>query len=72
MTQNEQVLKHLKRHKSITTLQAFKDYGITRLASRIYDLREDGHDFTTDNIRVKTRYGHTNVTRYKLKGKNNG
>tara|TARA_R110002051_G_scaffold149794_1_gene222360 strand:+ start:32 stop:325 length:294 start_codon:yes stop_codon:yes gene_type:complete len=41
MTQNDVVLKHLKK-QSITSYDAFLSYGITRLAARIYEIRMAG------------------------------
>lgn len=42
-TQKEQVLRHLQECGSITTLQAFKRYHITRLSEYIRELRADGY-----------------------------
>lgn len=39
MTQTERIIKRLKEHGSITPLEAIKEYGITRLGARIWDLR---------------------------------
>ena len=47
MTQKETILRHLKRKKSISSFEALLVYGITRLASRIDELRQDGHDIET-------------------------
>lgn len=38
MTQTERVIKHLKEHGSITPLEAIREYGITRLGARIWDM----------------------------------
>lgn len=38
MTQTERVIKHLKEYGSITPLEAIKEYGITRLGARIWDM----------------------------------
>lgn len=50
MTTEEQcfrVLTHLRKHKrGLTSFDAFH-MGITRLAARIYDLKEMGHDINT-------------------------
>jgi len=40
MTQNQQILSHLKPGKDITPLQALGLYGVYRLAARINDLRK--------------------------------
>lgn len=39
LSQNEVVLRHLKKHGSITTWVAIHKYGITRLSGVIYILR---------------------------------
>lgn len=38
MTQNEQVLDYIRKHGSITALEAMRELGIMRLASRINEL----------------------------------
>ena len=50
MNQNQKILKHLKEHKKITSYEAFEKYRITRLSARIHDLREQGHNITSDMI----------------------
>ena len=47
MSQNQQVLKHLKKHGKISSMTAFTKYGITRLASRVFDLKTQGHKINT-------------------------
>lgn len=42
-TQCQIILKHLEKKKTITTMQAFELYKITRLSGRIYDLRARGY-----------------------------
>lgn len=44
MTQNQQILAHLKEYGSITPLQALNEYGCMRLGARIYDLKASRHD----------------------------
>lgn len=53
-TQNYQVLEHLKTHGSITSWQAFEEYGITRIGARIHELREMGFKIRTDMMGSKT------------------
>ena len=62
-SQNKQILAHLKRGTSITPMGALRLYGCFRLASRIHDLRSDGHDIVT--INEPTEDGKY-VARYKL------
>jgi hypothetical protein len=47
MSQLKTIKKHLLQKGSITSLEAFRRYKITRLSARIYDLREQG-------MRIKT------------------
>ena len=42
-TQCEKILAHMEKHDGITSMEAIDLYGITRLASRICDLRKSGH-----------------------------
>lgn len=57
LTQNEMIIKYIKEHGSITTLQAFRDIGCTRLASRINDLKNEGYRFRDEFVTRKNRYG---------------
>ena len=43
MTQCDRIIRHLNDYGSITSLEAMKEYGIMRLASRISDLRRRGY-----------------------------
>jgi len=56
MTQEERILDYLQCGNTITTLNAFNELGITRLASRIYDLKEKGHSINKRMITVKNRF----------------
>jgi len=66
LSQKEQVLWHLRNAGTITQHRALTDYGIQRLAARIYDLREEGHDITKEMVAVPTRAGNTDVACYRL------
>lgn len=50
--QNRMIIGHLRRHGSITALQALQNYGCMRLASRIYDLKQEGHTINKQMIEV--------------------
>lgn len=50
MSQEVQIFNHLKRHGSITPLQALNEYGCMRLAARVCDLRGQGHHIETNMI----------------------
>lgn len=45
--QNKLILLHLKHKGSITALDALGKFQCFRLASRIFDLRQDGHEIHT-------------------------
>lgn len=55
--QRSLVRKHLNKHGSITSWEAIKLYGCTRLSSVIYDLRQEGMMIKTDHVTKKNRYG---------------
>ena len=57
LTQNEMIIKYIREFGSITTLQAFKDLGCTRLASRINDLKRQGYSFKDEFVTSKNRCG---------------
>jgi hypothetical protein len=59
VTQCDKVLRHLKDHGSITSFEAFNEYGILRLASRINDLRAQGIAIVSETASGKNRYGET-------------
>lgn len=68
MTQNDRVYEYLSEHGTITSLEAITELGVTRLASRINDLKRMGHDITGQMITVKNRFGESvRVKEYKLK-----
>jgi hypothetical protein len=48
-TQNATILRHIKR-RPITAMDAWNLYGCTRLAARIFDLREEGHPITSERV----------------------
>lgn len=56
-TQCERILKYIRDFGSISTWQAMMDLGVARLASRIFDLKEQGYVFTKKRVTTKNRYG---------------
>ena len=56
-SQNDLVIDYIREYGSITTLEAFRDLGITRLASRIHDLKKAGHEFERETISGRNRFG---------------
>ena len=57
MTQREQIIEYITEFGSITPMQAFADLGITKLATRISEMRKDGMDFKIEMVSTKNRYG---------------
>ena len=51
------ILNHLKKYGSITSIEAFKYYSITRLSARIKELRDKGYDIVTMMIEGENKYG---------------
>ena len=58
-TQYEQIYFYIKAHGSITPIKAFRDLGITKLATRISEMTRSGKYSV-----VKTPVIATNGTRY--------
>ncbi|MBO6093411.1 MAG: hypothetical protein J6P40_07305 [Oscillospiraceae bacterium] len=66
MTQKQRILKYLEDHGSITTLEAFRYLGITKLSNRISELIRDGEKIEKDTESCRNRYGETTYyTRYR-------
>lgn len=55
-TQAQRVLDYMDTFGSITQLEALKDLGVMRLASRISDLKKQGYPITSDVVAVKNRF----------------
>ncbi len=56
MTQEKIILKHLQDYGTITTWEAFTDYGITRLSDKIFTLRKKGYEIDTETLSKLNRY----------------
>ena len=52
-SQTKQLLQHLRDHKCIQPMTALRQLGIYRLAARIKDLRDEGHEIITDRVGQK-------------------
>ena len=57
--QKKILLDYLQTNGTITAYQAMTDLGIGRLASRIYELRSEGHNITMEIRSARNRYGKT-------------
>lgn len=56
-TQSEMILAHLKRGKKLTALGAIDQFGVTKLATRISELIDQGYAINKRWIEVKDRFG---------------
>lgn len=71
LNQCEMIINYIKEFGSITTLQAFRDIGCTRLASRINDLKNQGYRFRDEFVTSKNRRGvKVSYKKYYLEGDN--
>ena len=66
-TQAQRVLDYMERFGSITQFEALRDLGVMRLASRISELRKNGHEITGEMVNVENRFGEfCQVKRYSI------
>ncbi len=66
-TQCERLLEHLKLGLPLTAHKALYGYSCLRLAARMWDLRQLGHQIEKTMIQVPTRDGGTaRVAEYRL------
>lgn len=73
VTQSQRVLDYIEEFGSITQLEALRDLGVMRLASRISDLRRQGVPIESTVETVKNRFEEkTYIKRYRLGGEKNG
>lgn len=69
MNQKEMVIKYINDFGCITSYEAYVDLGITQLATRIKELKEQGYVFSYEWIVKKNRYNKTvRYKKYKLGG----
>lgn len=57
MTQTERILRHLQDGGSLTQAEAFGEYCVGRLSSRICELRRAGYPIKGEFVTQKNRYG---------------
>ena len=69
-SQKTMILNHMK-FEPITALDALREYGCFRLASRITDLKDQGYLIASKRVRIKTRKGgFTSIAQYSMGDKN--
>lgn len=55
--QQTQVMNYILEYGSITPMEAFYDLGITKLATRVSELKRFGYKFDQEMIANKNRFG---------------
>ena len=58
-SQAQRVLDYIREFGSINQLEALRDLGVMRLASRVSDLRKQGYDIVGKREAVVNRYEET-------------
>lgn len=67
ITQRDRVINYIREFGSISSWEAYKDLGITQLATRIKELKEQGYKFKTEWESSTNRFGEkTDYKRYYL------
>lgn len=59
MNQKEQICDYIERFGSITPMEAFADLGITKLATRVSEMRAAGYFIDGEYETAKNRFGKT-------------
>ena len=57
MTQGQRILEYIDTHGSITPMEAYEELGITKLATRISELRRDGEQIQKRYVSGTNRFG---------------
>ena len=66
-TQCDRILEYMEEFGSISTIEAFNDLGVARLASRIHDLKGMGYNIISNTKTRLNRFGEpTHYSVYKL------
>ena len=65
MSHERQIKEYMEQHGSITSMEAIRAFGCTRLAARIADLKRHGEKIDREMVEVRDRNGETTrVARY--------
>ncbi len=56
INQRQRIINYIRECGSITSLDAYKDLGITQLATRIKELKEQGYEFRTEWESSKNKF----------------
>lgn len=73
VTQSQRILSYMEQFGGITQLEAMRDLGVMRLASRISDLRKQGYMIHAETETVLNRYEEPcRIKRYRLEEGSDG
>ena len=73
MNQCEKIVFYIQMFGSISSFEAFRDLGITRLSARIYELRNAGYHFDEEFETSKNRFGESvSYKRYRFQKETSG
>mgnify|MGYP000777955720 CR=1 FL=1 len=65
--QRQKIINYINKNGYITSYKAYMDLGITQLATRISELKEQGYIFTYEWVRKKKQNGQlVKYKKYKL------
>lgn len=59
LTQKEKIINYIHKYGSITPLDALREFGCMRLATRVFELKEDGYRIKTVMEKAKNKSGDT-------------
>lgn len=59
LSQHDLIMDYLMQFGSITPFEAFTDLGITKLATRVSEMKRIGIRFKTEKVESKNRFGKT-------------
>lgn len=62
MSQYKRILEYLEKYKSITSMEAFRKFGATRLSAIIFNMKKAGHNIET--VMEQTTNDDGNMVRY--------
>lgn len=68
MTQQQRVWQYIQDFGSISPMEAFRDLGITKLATRVSEMKKKGYEFEQCFEESRNRYGESvRFMRYRAK-----
>lgn len=71
MTQVDKIINHIETFGSITPLDALREYGCMRLASRMCDIKKAGYKVNKTMETANNRFGEpVRFARYSFEGEN--